>query len=73
MDQRRRAPGGARGAATLVDPAEEAHFARAARLRTLHDQVWAGTYRPPADLVAGAVLAWIDDPIPVDATLAPRP
>ncbi len=66
MDQRRRAPGAGRGVATL-DPIEEAPLARAARIRRLHDQVWAGVYRPPADLVADALAAWASDPFPVDA------
>jgi hypothetical protein len=69
MDQRRRAPGGGRGTATLESPAE-APLARAARMRTLQDQVWAGVYRPPADLVAGALLEWVRDPFPNGRTLA---
>jgi hypothetical protein len=73
MDQRRRAPAEGRGTAMLEDAPEEAPIARAARMRTLHDQVWAGVYRPPADLVAGALLAWARDPFPVEAALARRP
>lgn len=63
MDQRRRAPAEGRGTAVL-EPGTDAPLARAARLRTLSDRIWAGTYRPPADLVAAALLAWADDPFP---------